>query len=189
MMTILLSTLFAYMPTVNAKDIAMEVTIIRGMPGGTKAKGEIEVLSRPQIVTRDGQQAVIQVGQYVPIVTDVKQQPGKKIVTITNEHTGITLKVIPKIQEDGTIFLSGNINLKEAVSESSTLERSLTFHESVHQDRTAMVPFYNPNELTKPYTGKETWVEIKVVDPKTWSKAEDSIPRAFPDLTIRPTKP
>ena len=189
MLAILLSTLFAYIPMVNGREIAMEVTIIRGTPGGTKEKGEIEVLSRPQIVTRDGQQAVIQVGQYVPIVTDVKQQTGKKIVTITNEHTGITLKLVPKIQEDGTIFLSGNLNLKEALSESSTLERSLTFHEIVQHDRTTTVPFYNPNELKKPYTGKETWVEIKVVDPKTWSKAEDSIPRAVPDTTVIPTKP
>lgn len=189
MLTILLSTLFAHVPMVNAKQIAMEVTIIRGIPDGTKEKGEIEVLSRPQVLTRDGEQAVIQVGQLVPIVTDVKQLPGKKIVTITNEHTGITLKLVPKIQEDGAIFLSGNIILKEAVSESSTLERSLTFHEIILHDRTAIVPFYNPNEVKKPYTSRETWVEIKVVDPKTWRSAEDSIPRAVPLPAVNSTKP
>lgn len=174
MLPILLGLALAF-PTKEATEYFMEVSIYRGIPDGAK-----ERLSSPQIVTRDGQQALISVGQQISMISDIKKEVGKKVVTFKEVQTGIILKVLPKGQQDGSVFLAGNINLSEAVSDSSVLERSLTFHELFQPGETRIITFYNPqtNETQtigpdgvkmrkKIYTGNEIWMEMTVHDVKS----------------------
>lgn len=71
-----------------------------------RTQGRIEVLSRPQIVTRDNQQALISVGQQVPIITG-SQVTAQGIITNTVEQqqVGIILKVLPQISPDGRVVM------------------------------------------------------------------------------------
>ena len=73
MLAVLLGILLIKPATLAMSQAQFEITICRGTPGGSREKGELEVLSRPQIVTRHNQQALISIGQQVPITTDIKQ--------------------------------------------------------------------------------------------------------------------
>lgn len=67
----------------------------------------LEVLSRPQIVTLDGQPGRTQVGASVPRITAVIQnQVGGQTNSIQYEPVGIILEVTPRISPDGQVVMS-----------------------------------------------------------------------------------
>ena len=66
--------------------------------------GKLEVLSRPTILARNNQQAVITVGQEVPLVSNVTfTQYGQPINTYEYQSVGIILRVTPFITSDGMV--------------------------------------------------------------------------------------
>lgn len=66
----------------------------------------LEVLSRPQIMTLDNQQAFIQVGQQVPLVTSSNVfAVGTVSNTVQYRDVGIILEVVPKINPDGSVVM------------------------------------------------------------------------------------
>ncbi len=71
------------------------------------AAGKAELLSRPSILTRDGQPATITIGQEVPLITGVSYYTsgGSTIPILTPNYTsvGIILKVTPFISSEGLI--------------------------------------------------------------------------------------
>lgn len=67
-------------------------------------KGKLEVLSRPSIMARNNQEAVIVVGQEVPFVTNSRiTDDGQTINTIQYDNVGIILRVTPFITSEGTV--------------------------------------------------------------------------------------
>lgn len=64
-----------------------------------------EILSRPSILTRSSQQAYIQVGQQVPIISNsrISDQTNTTINTVTYEDVGIILRVTPFITQEGLV--------------------------------------------------------------------------------------
>ena len=69
------------------------------------AKANTEVLSRPSILTRNNQEAIITVGQEVPFVTNsrIDNQTGDTINTVQYEDVGIILRVTPFITREGLV--------------------------------------------------------------------------------------
>ena len=66
--------------------------------------GKLEVLSRPTILARNNQQAVITVGQEVPLVSNVSfTQYGQPINSYDYQSVGIILRVTPFITSDGMV--------------------------------------------------------------------------------------
>lgn len=66
--------------------------------------GKMEVLSRPTILARNNQQAVITVGQSVPLITNVRFDTfGNAINSVTYQNVGIILRVTPFITSDGMV--------------------------------------------------------------------------------------
>ena len=66
--------------------------------------GKTEVLSRPSILARNSQQAVITVGQEIPLVTNTRfDTAGNQINTIQYQDIGIILRVTPFITSDGMV--------------------------------------------------------------------------------------
>jgi len=64
----------------------------------------LEVLSRPSILTRNNQQAVITVGQEVPFIRNTRiLQDGQQLNTVEYEDIGIILEVTPHIRPDGLV--------------------------------------------------------------------------------------
>ena len=67
-------------------------------------KGKVEVLSRPSIMARNNQEAVIVVGSEIPLITNSRtDNNGNLINTITYDNVGIILRVTPFITSEGTI--------------------------------------------------------------------------------------
>ena len=68
------------------------------------AKGKLEVLSRPSIMARNNQEAVIVVGSEVPFITNSRiTDTGQTINTIQYDNVGIILRVTPFITSEGTV--------------------------------------------------------------------------------------
>lgn len=66
--------------------------------------GKVEVLSRPSILARNNQQAMITVGQSVPLITDVRFDTfGNAINSIAYQSVGIILRVTPFITSDNMV--------------------------------------------------------------------------------------
>ena len=67
-------------------------------------KGKVEVLSRPSIMARNNQEAVIVVGQEVPFITNSRTDNNGNIInTITYAKVGVILRVTPFITSEGTV--------------------------------------------------------------------------------------
>lgn len=68
------------------------------------SRGKVEVLSRPSIMARNNQEAVIVVGQEVPFITNSRTDSlGQTINTIQYDNVGIILRVTPFITGEGTV--------------------------------------------------------------------------------------
>jgi len=66
--------------------------------------GKAEILSRPSILTRNSQQAVISLGQEVPLVTNTRfDAVNGQINTVTYTSVGIILRVTPFITDEGLV--------------------------------------------------------------------------------------
>jgi general secretion pathway protein D len=69
-----------------------------------RVKGKTEILSRPSILARNNQQAVIVVGQQVPFITNTRfDAVNGQINTVTYQDIGIILRVTPFISSDGMV--------------------------------------------------------------------------------------
>ena len=69
-----------------------------------KEAGNFEVLSRPSILARNNQEAIITVGQEVPFVRNTQiSNTGQQINTVEYEDIGIILRVTPFITADGLV--------------------------------------------------------------------------------------
>lgn len=66
--------------------------------------GKTEVLSRPSVLARNNQQAVITVGKEVPMITNTRfDDNNNQINTIAYQDVGIILRVTPFISSDGMV--------------------------------------------------------------------------------------
>jgi len=66
--------------------------------------GDAELLSRPSVMARNNQQAVITVGQRVPLISNVRfDSLGNQINSVTYTDIGILLRVTPFIGADGMV--------------------------------------------------------------------------------------
>ena len=66
--------------------------------------GKTEVLSRPSILARNNQQAIITVGQEIPLITNSRfDENNNQINTIQYQDIGIILRVTPFITADGQV--------------------------------------------------------------------------------------
>lgn len=66
--------------------------------------GKLEVLSRPSIMARNNEPAIITLGQEVPIISNSRvTQDGQIINTVEYVDVGIILEVTPRISPDGLV--------------------------------------------------------------------------------------
>jgi type II secretion system protein D len=71
-----------------------------------KTQGRVDVLSRPQIMTMDNQQARVFVGQSVPYITgQTLLATGVVSNAIGRQDVGVELNVLPKITPDGRVIM------------------------------------------------------------------------------------
>ena len=75
-------------------------------------EGRLQVLSRPQIKTLDGEFAFVQVGQTVSRITgstNNSNQGGGITNNVTDVETGLLLRVTPRINQDGLVIMTVDV--------------------------------------------------------------------------------
>jgi len=88
-----------------------------------ESEGRLEVLSRPQILTADNMEAMINVGQRVPLVTDSRvTERGDTINQFQYQSIGVMMTVTPRISPDG--FVKMDISTTNSELSSSTVDIS-----------------------------------------------------------------
>lgn len=115
--------------------------------------GRLEVLSRPSILARNNQQAVITVGQYVPLITGVRYDTLLgQINSLSYQDVGIILRVTPFITSDGMVemIVSPEIsNLSDqTVNISTTTNASSAVGAPIINRRTADTVVVTPDGQT-----------------------------------------
>lgn len=71
-----------------------------------KAQGRLDVLSRPQVMTLDGQTAAVNVGQDFPIIGDATvTATGLATQNVERRNIGVLLRVTPRITPEGKVLM------------------------------------------------------------------------------------
>jgi len=87
-----------------------------------KTDSDFNVISTPQILTLDNEEASIEVGQNIPFVTQVvesTQTTDRPIQNFQYKDVGVTLKVTPQINDDGFIRLKMEESVKSVISQTA----------------------------------------------------------------------
>ncbi len=94
-------------------------TDIRGILNFLSSKTKLKVLSAPYILVKSGEEAKIEVGAEVPIITELMTTTSGGIPVVTTaiqyRATGIILKVKPIISQDGSITLKIEEEVSDAI--------------------------------------------------------------------------
>ena len=108
---------------------------------------KLEVLSRPSILTRNNQQAVITVGKRVPFIQNSRiTQDGQTINTVTYDDIGIILQVTPHITEDRVVSMDVTPEISTITGE--TVPISNTINAPVFATRSAQTGVVVPDGKT-----------------------------------------
>ncbi len=109
--------------------------------------GKLEVLSRPSILARNNQEAVITVGQEVPIITNSRvTDTGQTLNTIQYQDVGIILRVTPFITPEGMIEMIVAPEISTLTDQ--TIPISSTTNSPVIAKRSAETVVVIPNQKT-----------------------------------------
>jgi type II secretion system protein D len=83
----------------------------------------LQVLSRPQIMTLDGQPARIQVGQTVPRVSNTTSNAAGFQTGVVEEDVGLIMDITPRVNQDGLIVMNVALE-RSALSNTDSVEIS-----------------------------------------------------------------
>lgn len=109
--------------------------------------GNLNVLSRPYIMTSNNQTATINVGQRFPFITDSQiTDTGNTINTVDYEDIGIILEVTPSINIDGLVIMDVNPEITTALAD--TVKVSETVDATIFATRSAQCRVAVPNGQT-----------------------------------------
>ncbi|MCP4783466.1 MAG: hypothetical protein GY903_08380 [Fuerstiella sp.] len=88
--------------------------------------GSMEVLSRPQVMTLDNQQAFIQVGQRVPRVVSSSITNFGQVNSVEMEDVGLLLGVTPRISPEGNVVMEIDAEKSKVGKESDGIPISVS---------------------------------------------------------------
>ena len=109
--------------------------------------GQLNILSRPYIMTSNNQTATINVGQKFPFVTDSQiTDQGTTYNTVSYENIGITLEVTPSINVDGLVIMDVNPEITTALADTVTISEA--FDATIFATRSAECRVAVPNGQT-----------------------------------------
>lgn len=124
----LLTTIFGFPESLRGGNATLVHDDLTGIITALAKVGKLEVLSRPSIMARNNQEAVIIVGQEVPFIRDSRiTEQNTTINTIEYEDIGIILTVTPFIASDGK-----TVELQVAPEISTLTGETVTISESVN---------------------------------------------------------
>lgn len=135
---------------------------------------KLEVLSRPSILTRNNQQAVITVGKRVPFIQNSRiTYEGQTINTVTYDDIGIILQVTPHITDDRVVSMDVTPEISTLTGE--TVPISSTVNAPVFATRSAQTGVVVPD-------GKTVVIGGLMEDSKTKDKKKVPVLGSIPVL-------
>lgn len=110
-------------------------------------QGKLEVLSRPSILARNNQEAVITIGQEVPFIRNTQiLQNGQQLNTVEYEDIGIILRVTPFITSDDMVEMIVAPEISTITDQTVTIQAGVT--SPVFAKRSAETVVVTPNNTT-----------------------------------------
>jgi general secretion pathway protein D len=94
--------------------------------------GNVNILSRPTLVVRDGSSATISVGNDVPTVGATASDPiqsDRQVTTVLYRRTGLVLNVTPSINAQGLVVLQVDQSISNSVPGASGVQGAPVFFE------------------------------------------------------------
>lgn len=155
---------FSYSPL---PDEGLTTQIIQGDLTATlralEETGQLNVLSRPYVMTSNNQTATINVGQRYPFITDSQiTDQGTTYNTVDYRDIGITLEVTPSINTDGLVIMDVNPEITTALAD--TVRISEAFDATIFATRSARCRVAVPNGQTVVIGGLMQDDEIETVE-------------------------
>jgi general secretion pathway protein D len=133
---------------------------------------DVKVLSSPSLVVVDNQQAMLQVGDEVPIATQSSQSvvtPGAPVInTIEMRNTGVILRVTPRVNANGNVMLDIIQEISNVVRGESSLtptisQRRIQSSLSVASGQTVLLGGLISTRQERGKTGIPILSEIKII--------------------------
>jgi general secretion pathway protein D len=97
-----------------------------------ESNGQVNILSNPVLMVRDGFPATIQVGNDVPTVGATASDPiesTRQVTTVQYRKTGLNLSIVPTINAEGAVALSVQQSISSAQPGSSGVSGAPIFFE------------------------------------------------------------
>lgn len=109
--------------------------------------GDLNILSRPYILTSNNQTATINVGQRFPFIEDSTRTDTNNVVnTVDYRDIGIKLSVTPTINSDGLVIMDVEPEISNVAADSVTISQD--FQATVFNTRTASARVAVPHGST-----------------------------------------
>ncbi|HQR09396.1 MAG TPA: hypothetical protein PLN21_21420 [Gemmatales bacterium] len=177
MLSILLGLALTLPMNQEATQYRFEIKLYQGNPKGSVEKGDVELLSSPQILTRNEQEAVIKVGQKVPIITGRKEVGGKIVNTVEDQEVGISIKIKPAGSKDGILMAKLQVDISEVILGASAYptinQQMITTTRELKLAEKVIVPFYSEKTdrqrggiQANSLLGHKVWMEVHVTEIK-----------------------
>ena len=120
-------TLFGLSQLANGSFVRLATDNWQATLYALASHGNVNVLSRPTIMARNNQQAVIVVGQEVPFVTNSQiTETGQTINTVQYQDVGIILRVTPFITSNHEVEMIVSPEVSSVDSQSVTLSPNVS---------------------------------------------------------------
>ena len=114
---------------IKAGDLDVTIRALQEM-------GDLNILSRPYILTSNNQTATINVGQEFPFVTDSTRTDNDSVVNnVEYRKIGIELEVTPSINSEGLVIMDVKPSISNVAAETVTISQD--FDATVFNSRTA----------------------------------------------------
>ena len=109
-----------------------EIPSVYAILNANRQNTNFKILSTPEIVTIDNNEAMINIGEQIPFLTSSRVDESNNVIqTFDYKDIGIMLKITPHINKNGYITMDINQSIKKIVEGTSLLENPSVFNREI----------------------------------------------------------
>ncbi|KPJ86958.1 MAG: hypothetical protein AMS17_10155 [Spirochaetes bacterium DG_61] len=109
-----------------------EIPSVYAILNANRENTNFKILSTPEIVTIDNNEAMINIGEQIPFLTSSRVDENNNVIqTYDYKDIGIVLKITPHINKNGYITMDINQSIKKIVEGTTLLENPSVFNREI----------------------------------------------------------